>query len=339
MSTLGMFGEAGAKIFARGSASLGFDEAMWSAVEEAEFCRLLVSENDGGAGDAFAEATALCRSLGQHAAVIPLVETLVSNWCLSKAGIPVSAGPKGFVVADHISLCSSGSQLRVEAITQVPWAGLAGGVVFLLPNAGRGAAICHAEIPSGPAAARTLAGYPVATLIPGDTVDIREMGSFREHRSGLALAALLKAGAMAGAMQTILKMSIDYANTRKQFGRTIGSFQAIQHMVVRIASETAAVDVAVEHGVATFPENPVWGASLAKGRASEAAGHISAAAHQLHGAIGYTHEFSLHRFTRNLWTWREEYGNENAWYGRIGDAALSSEGQVWSRLSSIGLLL
>jgi acyl-CoA dehydrogenase len=138
-------------------------------------------------------------------------------------------------------------------------------------------------------------------------------------------------------MDTTLLLSTEYANARRQFGRAIGSFQAVQHMVVKIASETAAVSIAVEHAVSILSTNPLWGAALAKGRASEAAGHVSAAAHQLHGAIGYTHEYALQQFTRNLLAWREEYGNEYAWYNRVGGAHVSSDKPLWARICASGL--
>ena len=57
-------------------------------------------------------------------------------------------------------------------------------------------------------------------------------------------------------------------------------------------------------------------------RVGEAAGDGAAIAHQVHGAMGFTYEHSLHHFTRRLWAWREEFGNESFW------AASSA---AWSR--------
>ena len=56
----------------------------------------------------------------------------------------------------------------------------------------------------------------------------------------------------------------------------------------------------------------------------EAAGKVAACAHQIHGAIGFTSEHALHRFTRRLWAWREQGGSDGYWYDRIGRAALAA---------------
>ena len=53
-------------------------------------------------------------------------------------------------------------------------------------------------------------------------------------------------------------------------------------------------------------------------RGGEAAGTGAAIAHQVHGAMGFTYEHSLHHATRRLWSWREEFGNEAVWAARLG---------------------
>jgi alkylation response protein AidB-like acyl-CoA dehydrogenase len=57
---------------------------------------------------------------------------------------------------------------------------------------------------------------------------------------------------------------------------------------------------------------------VAKARVGEAAGVASEIAHQVHGAMGFTHEHQLHHFTRRLLAWRDEFGRENYWQQRIG---------------------
>ncbi len=58
--------------------------------------------------------------------------------------------------------------------------------------------------------------------------------------------------------------------------------------------------------------------AVAKVRVGEAAGTGAAIAHQVHGAIGFTREYSLHHATRRIWAWREEFGNETYWAIRLG---------------------
>ena len=113
------------------------------------------------------------------------------------------------------------------------------------------------------------------------------------------------------------------------------SFPAVQvtdDLSRRLASEKAAVDAAVQYAVGALTRQPMWAAASAKSRASEAAGIVCASAHQLHGAIGFTREYALHRYSRRLWAWREEYGNEVTWHQEIGLAALSDRRNLWAQI-------
>jgi acyl-CoA dehydrogenase len=102
-----------------------------------------------------------------------------------------------------------------------------------------------------------------------------------------------------------------------QFGRPIGSFQAVQHLAVRAAehkilAETAALSVGSTETPSSFE------IVSAKVIAAEAAGVVAATCHQICGAIGMTSEFPLHQWTRRLWAWRDEYGGGGYWRRRLG---------------------
>ena len=64
-------------------------------------------------------------------------------------------------------------------------------------------------------------------------------------------------------------------------------------------------------------------------RAGEAAGTTIGIAHQLHGAIGFTEEHRLHRFTTALWAWRDEYGTSAWWTRRLGAVALEQSADTY----------
>jgi acyl-CoA dehydrogenase len=119
-----------------------------------------------------------------------------------------------------------------------------------------------------------------------------------------------------------------------QFGRPIGNFQVIQHNIAVIAGHvvagTAAADLAAESFGAADPL-PV---AIAKVRCGEAAGAVASSAHQIHGALGFTAEHALHRYSKRLWAWRDECGPEAYWSEIIGNAALQagSEG-LWPLLT------
>ena len=135
------------------------------------------------------------------------------------------------------------------------------------------------------------------------------------------VGALLRAAQMAGAMEAALDLATTYANDRVQFGRPIGKFQAIQQQLALLAEEAAASLVAVESAAISLAEgrqSAEFALAAAKIRAGEAAGTVAEIAHQVHGAIGFTEEHSLHYLTRRLWSWRDEFGDEAYWAGLLG---------------------
>ena len=70
--------------------------------------------------------------------------------------------------------------------------------------------------------------------------------------------------------------------------------------------------------------------AIAKVRVGEAAGAGAAIAHQVHGAMGFTYEHTLHHSTRRLWAWREEFGNETLWAERLGGmVAARGADELW----------
>jgi len=133
------------------------------------------------------------------------------------------------------------------------------------------------------------------------------------------LMALSRAAMMSGALERVLDLSLTYAKERKQFGKPIGGFQAVQHSLALLAGQVAAAVRATDAAIAALgtPRFAVQ-VAVAKSRVGEAAGIASEIAHQVHGAMGFTHEHQLHHFTRRLLAWRDEYGRESHWQQRIG---------------------
>ena len=129
---------------------------------------------------------------------------------------------------------------------------------------------------------------------------------------------------MVGALEAILDLAVAYANERVAFGRPIGKFQAVQQSLARLAGEVAAALAAAGSAADTMAtaEMSDDGAFLevasAKIRVGEAAGEGAAIAHQVLGAIGFTREHVLHRYTRRLWAWRDDFGSESHWAVKLG---------------------
>ncbi|WP_394781808.1 acyl-CoA dehydrogenase family protein, partial [Undibacterium sp.] len=150
---------------------------------------------------------------------------------------------------------------------------------------------------------------------------------------GLARAAM-----MAGAVESILRDSVQYANDRVQFGRSIGKFQAIQQSLAALAGEvTSAQTVALAACEAAASSPRTFGVAVAKIRTGQAAGLAASIGHQVHGAIGFTYEHSLHYATRRLWSWRAEFGSEAEWAKQLGrDAINRGSVNFWSDLTARG---
>ena len=74
----------------------------------------------------------------------------------------------------------------------------------------------------------------------------------------------------------------------------------------------------------------------AKIRVGEAVTEGAAIAHQVHGAMGFTREYSLHQSTRRLWAWRDDFGAESVWAMRLGEAAIAGgAGDLWPALTAL----
>lgn len=172
---------------------------------------------------------------------------------------------------------------------------------------------------------------------PRDTLRAASIETALPRHDLFAVAAMMRASQMAGAIGQGLELAVRYATERVQFGKPISNFQAIQQQLAVLAGESAAATRAAD---AAWEEADRGGdmriaAAIAKARAGEAAGKAASIAHQVHGAIGFTAEHVLHHFTRRLWTWRSEWGHESHWHAELGRHALAlgAEG-MWPAIAT-----
>lgn len=140
--------------------------------------------------------------------------------------------------------------------------------------------------------------------------------------------ALMRAIQLVGAMERVRDLTVAYAAERRQFGQPLNRFQAVQQELADLAGQVALAAAAVDAAVAD-PLAPKQVAA-AKVVAGAAAGRVAAIAHQVHGAIGFTREHRLHRWTTRLWAWRDEFGTEPAWAEALGDlVARAGADRLW----------
>ena len=278
----------------------GWSALVWDALASAGFASL--------AELPLADALAVLSVAGEHAAPVPIAEAALAGWLV---GEPLS-GPVSVVPAGDLRLergLLSGTAVRV------PW----GHAVARVVAAVDGQAVVMPVASAARVQRRTnLAGEPRDTLVfeRSQPEQARPAACDLPERGALTRAALI-----AGALATVARLSVSYATERRQFGRPIAAFQAVQQHLVAIAQDASLAGAAAE-GAARSP-GP-FEIAAAKTVASRAALTATRAAHQVHGAMGMTQEYRLHHFSRRLWAWRSEYGDERHWAARLGRAAAAA---------------
>lgn len=314
--------------------------ALWQALEETGLVRALLPEEADGSDIGFADAMAIVRRCAWHALPLPLAETLLAGRLLTAAGLPVPHGALTVAppAAEPLRMRRDAAGAVVDGVARrVPWgdacahalvAGECEGeaLVGLVATAGRVQAV-ERNLAGEPRVTLDLASAPLVSVAP------LAGAAARLHAEG----ALLRSVQMAGAVERALSHSLRYAGERVQFGRPIGGFQAVQHMLAVLAGHAAAAsavaDLAVEACAGRADDFAV---AVAKARAGEAAGRAAEIAHQVHGAMGFTHEHDLHQVTRRLWSWRDEFGGESFWQRRLGRAvAAAGASALWPRITAL----
>lgn len=334
------------KAVVQAAESGAFPQPLWDAVTAAGFAAALLPEHAGGFGVTPAEAMAILQVSAFHAAPIPLAETMLAGWLLATAGLPVPEGPLTLApvrLSDTLTLTPEGPPehpvWRLQGTARrVPWgrhaaiAVLASGHVALVPLQ----TASHHDA--------NLAGEPRDTLtfdllLPPEAVAPIPFTPSTLRHAGAALRTVQIAGALARA----LALSVAYAQTRVQFGRAIGKFQAVQHNLAIMAGQAAAAQAAASLAAEALGSCvqdgglPTLAIAAAKSRAGEAATIAASIAHGTHGAIGFTQDYDLHHATRRLWSWRDEFGNEAEWNAILGRAALQAGADaLWPTLAAVG---
>ena len=317
---------------------------LWRALEDAGLTRAWVPEALNGAGAAIADGFEILRTAGEFAVALPLAETLLAGWLLSRANLAVPPGALSVAPARENQRLRLGDDGKLSGIAAaVPFARDAAHLALI---ARRGTDAVVALVESAHCAIRagtSIAGEPrdEVTLAGVKPVALADAPPGLREDALMSMGAAVRAAQMSGALQAILDRSVAYAKERVAFERPIGGFQAIQHQLARLAGETAAALAAAGSAAdaidaaAGFDEAVVLEIASAKIRVGEAAEAGAAIAHQVHGAIGFSSEHVLHRYTQRLWAWRDDFGSESAWAARLG-AMVAARGAdaLWPMLAA-----
>jgi acyl-CoA dehydrogenase len=296
---------------------------LWKALADCGLMLAAVPESKGGAGLPIGEAFALLRPTGRYAVPLPVAENLLGAALLAQAGVEIPEGPLSLAiggVGQGLAAVEGSGVVHLSGSAEVPWARYASWIVVAIVS-DRGTLVGRIKRDSAKLELHlNIAGEPRdGVCLDGAELSGVEWGWSNKVKDPYALAALSRSVLMAGALESVLSMCTEYSLERIQFGRPIAKFQAVQQQIAMLAGETAAAIRASDSAMESFGSSyETTEIAIAKSRVGEAASRGAAIAHQVHGAMGFTHEHPLHRRTRRLWAWREEYGNEAYWNRKLG---------------------
>ena len=298
--------------------------AVWPHLAKAGVVGMTAPERFGGLGLDEVDTVLIFEEAGRAALPEPLLEhTAVALPLLAEVAPPA--------LADRwLGAAAAGRAVLTAGLAGAPFvADAARADLIVLEQGGEVHAVerARAELTPQPSVdgARRLARVtwrPDATTLVAGGAAARAALARAHDRGALAAAAQL-----VGLGRRMLAMTVEYVQVRTQFGRPVGSFQAVKHHLAGalVGLELAAPCVhRAAHAIAHAEPDRAVHVSLAKARASEAAHAAGRAALQCHGAIGYSFEHDLHLFLKRAWALAAAWG-DGAWHrDRIATALLGA---------------
>jgi len=307
----------------------GFDRAVWDQMaDQLGLQALAIPEEYGGAGFGYVELSVVLEEMGAALLCAPCFATVAlgANALLSSgdegAKKDLLPGIAAGTTIATLALTEDSGRWSTDAVTLAAsetggkWR-LDGHKMFVIDGHNADLLLVAARTSSGVSLFAVEAGASGVTRTPLATMDQTrkqarieffaaaarlvgaEGGADRVLSRTLDLAAVALAAEQVGGAQRCLDMSVDYAKNRIQFGRPIGSFQAIKHkcadMLMEVESAKSAAYYAVWAAAEDSEELPVV-ASLAKSYFSEAYFHAAGENIQIHGGIGFTWEHDAHLY-------------------------------------------
>jgi alkylation response protein AidB-like acyl-CoA dehydrogenase len=254
----------------------GYDENLWTILcDQVGAAALVVPEEFGGAGGELADAAAVLEELGRALVPTPLLGTTLAEVALLAADAPEGA-----------TLEELASGTAVGTVVLDPDYVLNGDVADVVLAVEDGRIARWTEVAVEPAATMDPTRR-LARLKPGTRTAIGT-------DPGIAgTAAILLAAEQIGAASQCLDLTVEYTKQRIQFGRPIGSFQALKHRMADLYVAVEAARSVVGEAVTT---PTAVSAARARFAASEAFSAVAAEAIQLHGGIAITWEHDMHLY-------------------------------------------
>jgi alkylation response protein AidB-like acyl-CoA dehydrogenase len=312
----------------------GFDRAVFREMCEMGWLGLMVPEDAGGSGLGAREFCALTEELGASLVPEPLIGAAMAARLLPPAHLAeVLAGDRivlpAWQEAPHSLDAGAGGVIigNGKVTGKKLFVAMAAGADAFLVTTTSGLALVERTAPGvhlettptqdgGGFGTLTLNNAP-AEVFPGDAAE------------ALETAVLATSAYLLGCMDRVFGVTLEYLRTREQFGRKIGSFQALQHrsadLRIQVSLSRAVVEAAAgTYDTAADPAVRKAAVSRAKARASDAASVVTRGCIQLHGGIGYTDAADPGLFLRKMMVLAPSYGSAALHRARF--RALAPEG-------------
>jgi len=319
-------------------AGAGYDRAMWQQMAELGWVGLLVPEERGGLGLGVEALVAIAEELGARIAPEPLIESAVAASLLDGEALEAALGGRSLVLLawqdqPNVIVPDEGMTFadgKADGSRRFVLGGEgADGFLVLTPSA---AALVGKDAPGLALATEPTQDGGRYAALRFDRATAAPVAVTAERiAEALDVAALGTAAYLLGLTDQAFAMTLDYLRTRVQFGKVIGTFQALQHraadLSVQIALTRASINDAarIVAGGASADERAA-AVSRAKARAADVALLVTRQAIQLHGGIGFTDEHDIGLFLRRAMVLANAYGSaalHRARYSRLLGSALS----------------
>lgn len=306
--------------------------ALYDALTENGITLMLVPEEAGGIGASLGDACAIMRAAGEAAAPGPLLETMLGQFLLSQAGLEPASGLLSLVFIDGVVELSGGIW-EDAALNEVPWSA-AVEQVLVVTRTSVGARLLVTKAsdwmmtPGQDAAGEPRDGLTAKSIAVTS-------GIVADFDETLRAASILRASQILGAIEWSFRRSVEYAGERKQFGRAISKFQAIQQMLAELADHVLASAGITEAASEGLSPGLI---AASRSRIADAADATITICHQVHGAIGFSLEYALNSRTRRLMAWRDDFGDVLYWRQSLAGSFVNlSRESFWPAISDAGL--
>ncbi len=279
------------------------DDELWSLLAELGILGLEVPEDLGGMGLGPVETCAVLVECGRVALPGPVIETLAA------APLLTDIGHDGLID----SLLAGDTQISA-ALEGHPHPEADRASLLLSVHGERLSDLIVQSLTPFPSIDRSRRLFTV----DGNAHSLGDHGRALHDRCALGTAAFLL-----GVAEQTLDLAVDYAKQRRQFGKAIGTFQAVQHQLASALIPLRFATPSLYRAAWTLANRPDQASveiAKAKVLASDAAHQICRTSLQIHGAIGYTFEYDLHLFHKRALALERAWGDATWHRDRIGDA-------------------